>query len=118
MTVSTGEDPEAFSRDPEVVKAFYDDPITHDLVTPRMYAGISQAAQWALDHAAQFPLPLLVMHGSADRTMSHEASREFAENAPDNCILKIWEGFYHDINNDPEQQDVFNYLIMWLSNIV
>jgi alpha-beta hydrolase superfamily lysophospholipase len=114
MSTSSGEDPETMSKDPDVVRAYIDDPLVHDRVTPRMYVEIRQAAQWALDHAAQFPLPLLIMHGSADRTMSPEGSREFKENAPSNCTYRIWEGLFHDINNEPEQQDVFEFLIAWL----
>jgi alpha-beta hydrolase superfamily lysophospholipase len=67
-----------------------------------------------MDHAAHFALPLLVMHGSADRTMSPEASREFAAKVSGDCTFKLWEGLYHDICNEPEQQDVFDLLAAWL----
>ncbi len=59
-------------------------------------------------------LPLLLMHGGADRLTSAEASREFSQKAGDCCTLKIWEGFYHEIHNEPEQASVLKLMVDWL----
>jgi alpha-beta hydrolase superfamily lysophospholipase len=75
-----------------------------------------EAGLWSLEHAAEFPLPLLLMHGSADRLTSADASGEFAEKAGDKVKLKIWDGFYHEIHNEPEQADVFKVIIDWLDS--
>jgi acylglycerol lipase len=70
-----------------------------------------------LEHAAEFPLPLLLMHGGADPICSAQASREFAAAAGPRCTLKIWDGLYHEIHNEPEQARVFAYLLDWLNGI-
>ena len=57
------------------------------------------------------------MHGSADRLTSADASREFAEKAGEKVDLKIWDGFYHEIHNEPEQADVFKMIIDWLEKL-
>jgi acylglycerol lipase len=115
LALSNELDRQALSRDPEVVRAYNDDPLVHDRLTPRLTMDMLQSGLWALEHAAEFPLPLLLMHGGADRLCSAQASREFAAQAGDGCTLKIWDGFSHEIHNEPEQGQVFAYLLEWLS---
>ncbi len=115
LSLSNELDRQALSRDPEVVRAYNDDPLVHDQLTPRLTVDMLQAGLWALEHAAEFPLPLLLMHGGADRITSAQASREFAAQAGERCTLKIWDGFYHEIHNEPEQGEVFGYLLEWLN---
>lgn len=114
FTQSSGLATDALSRDPEVVRAYEEDPYVHDKLSARLFTEIHSAGLWALAHAAEFPLPLLLMHGGADRITSAEASKEFAEKAEGKTLLKIWEGFYHEIHNEPEKEDVFKTLIDWM----
>lgn len=116
LSLSNGLDRQALSRDPEVVRAYNDDPLVHDRLSARLGMDMLQAGLWSLEHAAEFPLPLLLMHGSADRVCSPQASREFAAQAGEGCTLQIWDGFYHEIHNEPEQGEVFEYLLEWLTS--
>jgi hypothetical protein len=50
------------------------------------------------------------------RITSAQASREFAAQAGDLCTLKIWDGLYHEIHNEPEKEQVFAYLLEWLES--
>ena len=83
-------------------------------ISARMFISAYQAGQWALEHASEFSLPLLLMQGGADKIISVEADREFAGKIKENCTLKIWEGLYHEIHNEPEKEEVFKFLIDWL----
>ncbi|GAI07381.1 unnamed protein product, partial [marine sediment metagenome] len=111
----SGLDTNTISRDPEVVHALENDPLVHDHISARMFIGIYQAGRWALEHASKFSLPLLLMHGGDDKIISVEASREFVSKIAEKCTFKIWNGFYHEIHNEPEKQDVFALLINWLN---
>ncbi len=102
------------SRDPEVVRAYEEDPLVHDKISARLFVAMYESGLWALEHASEFPLPLYLVHGSADKITSATASREFAEKAGDKVTLKIWEGFYHETHNEPEKEEVFKSLIAWL----
>jgi len=104
----------ALSRRPDVVRAYESDPLVHDLISARLFVEMYTAGLWALEHAPDFPLPLLLMHGSADRLTSAEASREFAQRAGGQVTLRIWEGGYHEIHNEPERGEVFQTIIAWL----
>jgi acylglycerol lipase len=115
LAMSNELDRQALSRDPEVVRAYSEDPLVHDRVSARLAMDMFQSGLWSLEHAAEFPLPLLLMHGGADRLTSAQASREFAAQVGDRCTLKIWDGFYHEIHNEPEQGEVFEYLLEWLN---
>ena len=57
------------------------------------------------------------MHGTADKLTSPEGSKEFVANAPKDLVSsKWWEGFYHEIHNEPaaDRKQVLNYIIDWL----
>jgi len=44
-----------------------------------------------------------------------KATEEFANKNPLKVELKLWDGFYHEIHNEPEKQQVFDYIANWLS---
>ncbi len=113
LSLSSGLRAEDLSHDPEVVLRYKNDPLVHDRVTPR-FLDIRDAGMWALEQAGDFPLPILLMHGSADRIASSQASVEFAAGADARCTLKIWEGLYHEIHNEPEKETVLAHIVEWL----
>lgn len=110
----SGLDTKVLSHNPEVVHAYENDPLVHDHISARMFISIYQAGKWALEHASEFSLPLLLMHGGEDKIISVEASREFVNRITKKCTLKIWDGLYHEIHNEPEKEEVFKFLIDWL----
>lgn len=114
LAMSNELDVTAISRDPKVIEAYRRDPLVHDRLSVALAVEMLAAGQWNLDHAREFPLPLLLMHGGEDRLTSCKASREFALQAGDVCTLKIWPGLYHEIHNEPQQGEVFDYLGKWL----
>lgn len=114
----SGLDTKALSRDLEVVHSYENDPLVHNRISARMFISAYQAGQWALEHASEFSLPLLLMHGGDDNLISVEASREFANKINENCTLKVWDELYHEIHNEPEKEEVFKFLIGWLDKEV
>lgn len=104
----------ALSRDPEVVHAYEKDPLVHDKISARLFVSMYESGLWALDHAADFSLPLLLMHGTADRLTSWRASREFAEHAGKNITWRAWDGFYHEIHNEPGKAEVLKTMTAWM----
>jgi alpha-beta hydrolase superfamily lysophospholipase len=113
-----GLDTKVLSHDAEVVHVYENDPLIHDHISARMFIGIYQSAQWVLEHASEFSLPLLLMHGGDDKIISVEASREFADKINENCTFKIWDGFYHEIHNEPGKEKVFKFMVDWLDKQV
>ena len=116
MSLPNGLEVEAISRDPEVVRRYLQDPLVHNRLSARLGTDLLRQGRWALDRAADFSLPLLLLHGSADRLTSARASRDFAARMGAGCTLKIWDGFFHELHNEPEKELVFNYVTEWLDN--
>lgn len=117
ITLPSGLDANTLSRDPNVVMNYNNDSLTHE----RVSLGLGRASLTAIDfcfaHATEFSVPLLIMHGSADKLTYPSGSEDFASLAktsnPD-VSLKVWDGLYHEIHNEPEQAEVFKTEIEWL----
>lgn len=112
-SLASGLDPQTLSRDAETVAAYKGDPLIHYSVSFAMAKNILEAIHWAFEHAHEFPVPLLLMHGTADQLAFPCGSQEFATLAP-NTTLKLWEGLYHEIHNEPEKEHVLRYALDWL----
>lgn len=115
---STGLKVEHISRDKSVVEAYKRDKYVHDRISASCFLNLYEFGYYALKHASEFKSPLLLMHGSADQLTSHLASTEFAESASNVCTFKLWEGFYHELHNEPEQTEVLNFMIQWINTLL
>lgn len=120
VTISAGSSSGAgnLSRDKEVVKDYLKDPLVHNRISLKMIIALQEAAAFALENASKLKLPLLLMHGSSDQITDPEGSRQFMESKKNNCTLKIWEGLYHEMYNEPEKEEVFNYLMNWINKLL
>ncbi|MFZ5880701.1 MAG: alpha/beta hydrolase [Chloroflexota bacterium] len=114
FTQKSGLELAALSRDQKVVDAYVADPLVHDKITARLFVELFDSGEWAFQRAAEFTLPLLLMHGSADRLTSSDASRAFAQNGGRNITLHIWDGWFHEIHNETAQAEVFQVMVGWL----
>ncbi len=114
FTQASGLETAAISRDQKVVDAYIKDPLVHDKISARQFVAVYDAGLWALEHASEFPLPLLIMHGGADRLTSAQATREFAQKGNKNITLHIWDDWYHEIHNETEQAEVFKMMTIWM----
>lgn len=114
FSLATGLDVKALSHDPAVIRDYQADPLVHDRISAHMYLEMTEAGEWALAHAGDFPLPLLLVQGGADRLVSAPASQEFATRANGRCTLKLWDGFYHETHNEPQRAEVLRFMLDWL----
>lgn len=104
------------SHDSEVVDKYNADPLVHDKISVSLFYSAMKAASYSLANAGELNIPLLLMHGSDDEICSPDGSREFAASSPV-TELKIWDGGYHELHNEPFNNDVFAYLINWINRI-
>ena len=59
-----------------------------------------------------FQRALVALRGS-DLAAAISCFRLASEKNQD-VILKLWDGLYHEIHNEPEQAEVFKVMIAWL----
>lgn len=103
------------ARDTSVQQSMKKDPLMHDRITAR-FMSVFEAGTWALAHADELKVPLLLMHGSADRITSEPASAQFAQKAGSLCTFKVWPGFFHQIHDEPGNQAVVEYVTAWMES--
>ena len=101
------------SHDKSIVDAYISDPLNHDKISVGLFQSSVAAGLYALQHAAELKIPLLLMHGSDDMITSPQASREFASKT-NLAELKIWDGGYHELHNETFREDVFTYIEKWI----
>jgi alpha-beta hydrolase superfamily lysophospholipase len=109
-------DSTAVSRDPEVVADYDADPLNyHGKLPARTVAELSRAVNGYPDAVAQFQLPMLVMHGGADRLVPIAGSQMVAERAAsEDKTFKRYDELFHEILNEPERQQVLDDIADWL----
>lgn len=114
VTLPTGLEANAISRDPQVIAAYNADPLVHDKMSLGFGKIMLGVVGWTLAHAAEFPLPLLLLHGKADRIAFVSGSMEVAAALPGKSTLKIWDDAYHELHNEPEKEAVFQTMTEWM----
>lgn len=110
-------DAAAISRDRSVVEAYVNDPLVYRCRIPaRLGAELIKTMRQLPDRIPEINLPMLVMHGSADRLSDPEGSRLLYHLAgSSDKTLKIYPGCYHEIFNEPMREQVFQDMKIWLS---
>lgn len=101
------------SHDRSVVDVYDRDPLVHGKISAAFFAGVVSSAKYALEHAQELKVPTLIIHGGDDMICSPQGSIEFAGKT-EMAELKIWEGGYHELHNEPFREEVFRYIIDWI----
>jgi acylglycerol lipase len=108
-------DPANLSRDPEVGRAYAADPLVHRKVSTKWFSELQQAMKEVADRASEITTPVLVMHGTEDKLASVDATKRlFEQIGSSDKELVIYPGFYHELFNEPEKQDVFERVTQWV----
>jgi alpha-beta hydrolase superfamily lysophospholipase len=109
---------EDFSRDPEAVAALNADPLIKGEIQPaRTVAALLRATDRMTREFGRITLPVLVLHGTADRATMPIGSQFFYDNAGSNDkTLKLYEGHFHDLLNDNGKEQVLTDIVTWIGS--
>jgi alpha-beta hydrolase superfamily lysophospholipase len=119
LSLDNGLDLSQLSRDPAVQARVEADPLCHRRVTTAWGLAMLQAIALVEAQASQFPLPLLLLHGTDDAIAYPCGSERFAAAAPAGLVaLQLWQGFRHELHSDPEREQVFALMVVWLDRLV
>jgi acylglycerol lipase len=107
---------EAFSRDPKVVEAMNNDPlIAHESQPTQTVAAMVRADERLKREFPLITLPLLILHGTADKATRPGGSQLFYENAGSkDKTLKLYERDFHDLLNDLDKAVVMADVQRWI----
>jgi alpha-beta hydrolase superfamily lysophospholipase len=111
---------EDFSRDPAAVERMNGDPlIAHETQPAETIAGLVRADEHLKESFGQITLPVLILHGTADKAAKAEGSQFFYDHAgASDKTLKLYDGHVHDLLNDVGKESVINDMTSWISNRV
>ena len=111
-----GLDVNGVSRDPSVVRAYVEDPLVYTgKTTARLAAEILKAMQRFPEEAARITLPILLLQGGGDKLVDPAGARMFFETVrSSDKTLKMYDGLYHEIFNEPERDQVLGHMEQWL----
>ena len=116
LAVNNGLKVDWVSRDPAVVKAYEADTLVHDRVTGRLGLFVARQGPAVIAAAPRWSTPTLLMWAGADRCVSPAGSAAFAAAAPSGVVtVREWPGLFHEIFNEPEQDDVLKVMADWLA---
>lgn len=107
----------AISRDPAVVAEYEQDPLVHRGAIPaRTIAELLQAMSGFPAAAPNLRIPVLIQHGTADTLVPLFATRPVYEvlGQPRMRTLRVYEGLFHEIYNEPERERVLADLAAWI----
>ncbi len=111
-------DDSTLSRDNTVVAAYNSDPLVyHGKIRARLGAELINIMERVLPEIIkQVTLPVIIMHGSEDRLSNIQGSSlVYNTVGSTDKILKIYNGFYHEILNEPERAQVLHDIDVWLT---
>ncbi len=109
----SGLDPAYISSDKNVVAEYISDPLVHSKITLSLFRLASKNAIKLKAAKDILNIPVLLMHGVADRITSPGGSEMFAENNT-GVELKLWQDGYHELHNEPFKNDVLDFIVNWL----
>jgi len=108
--------PEGVSRDPAVVQAYKDDPLVYKgKTTVRLVAEMLNAMLRVSREAGKITLPILILQGGADWIIDPAGAGMLYDlvGSADKEI-KIYDGLYHEVYNEPEHPQVLRDVELWI----
>lgn len=107
---------EDFSRDPKAVEALNSDPLIKGEVQPAItVAALVRADERLREEFPRITLPLLIMHGTADKATVCEGSQFFYDTAGSkDKTLKLYDGHFHDLLSDTGKEGVMADIKAWI----
>ena len=109
-------DAEGISQDQNVVNAYKSDPLVYrGKIRARLGVELLKTMDMVSRMAPEIRMPVLIMHGAADRLASPEGSKMlYREVNSADKTLKIYEGYHHEIFNEPGRGQVLADVASWL----
>ncbi len=100
----------------EIVDAYKGDDMIHSKISIELFLSAYNNGKWNIEHAKEMPVPVLLVHGADDKITNPKGSEAFYNANPEQTTLKIWEGMYHELHNEPIREEHAKFIIDWLDS--
>jgi alpha-beta hydrolase superfamily lysophospholipase len=107
---------EDFSRDPKVVERMKSDPlVSKEGYEAQTVAELVRADERLKSDFVKITVPVLILHGTADRATKPHGSQVFHDRAGSkDKTLKLYDGHFHDLLNDVGKERVLADVVEWI----
>ncbi len=103
------------SSDPEVQRAYAEDPLVPKKVSARLGHTVLSLSERCQDSLHEVDLPLLIMHGTDDQLTDPVGSQQLYDRSPSqDKTLRLYDGWYHELLNEPGRDEVIDEIVEWL----
>jgi len=111
---------EDFSRDKSIVFKMNSDPLLAKEKQPaKTMQQLLLAAEYLKKEMPAIKLPILILHGTADKATKPAGSQYFLDHASSvDKRLNLYEGHYHDLLNDKYNGIIISDILLWLKERV
>jgi alpha-beta hydrolase superfamily lysophospholipase len=118
LGIPTGLSPAFLSHDAKVVAAYKADPLVHRKISARLLRSMLSSIDYCQLHAGELEIPVLLLVAGDDRLVNAEGSRRFFARQPEGLgQMHVYDGMYHEVFNEIDNQRPFADLRAWLERI-
>jgi alpha-beta hydrolase superfamily lysophospholipase len=115
LIVGNGLDARFLSHDADICEAYGRDPRVHDRISARLGRFLAEGGRDVIARAPRWKVPTLLMYAGSDRLVNPAGSQAFARAAPGDVVTaRCFDALYHEIFNEPANDEVFETLRDWL----
>jgi acylglycerol lipase len=115
--MSSGLNLKSLCTDQNIVEKYKTDPLIHDRVSLGAGAVILKNAQNLMQYKVDNNFPVLLMHGENDKICYPSGTKLLQEVFTKKVVLKYWPGMLHEIHNEKNKVQVWNYMIDWMNQL-
>lgn len=115
FTIDPGLDMNSISRDHALVAQYTGDPLFSTQLTLKAASEIMRAVYSVTNTAERFPIPLLILHGSADEIVPPDSSETFIKRIRSTESKRIqYHEARHNLLIEINRTEIYNDILVWL----
>ena len=100
------------THDAAIARAYDEDPLVFKKASARWFTQAAKTQELLYREAHRIKLPFFIGFGGADKVASAEGAQKFVAAAGSATKeLKVYDGLYHEILNEPSWRDILNDMV-------
>jgi len=109
------------THDKEIIKAHGEDPLIFKIARARWFSEVLENQSLVFQNMDKIKMPVLCLHGTADKINSIDGSTKFYEKLKKlniaGCEMKAYDGFFHEVLNEIGRERVYQDILDWLKEL-